>query len=271
MGRRACAAMVSLAVGTIGLVPVLAPSVGDAADGGPAGTGEPAATLEFAVTPKRLPPPGTRAETMTIGIEENATLTEGFPTGMTTATVGLDRSISLEPRGLPVCRWPGVEGGIQIASAGDECPHAVVGTVEGSLFFDYPENTPIRTFGKGKVYNGGVRRGVTYLLLEIPFGAPLSAALRLVVPVRPARHGRIGSEATITVPRIADGYGLLTSLRIEVGRTVSRQKGPAGYVIAECRDRKLVASLSVVLGGETQGEGQEVVRSCGARASASQK
>jgi hypothetical protein len=256
MGRRARALMVALAVGMVGMTAALVPAIGAAAGGEAPLTVlmpvEVPANLEFQVSPKRLPPDEPGPTRLTIGVEVNPTQTGEAPPGISEARIGLDRSVGFEPRGLPACRWPGVEGGIQIDSVGDECARAVIGRAEGSILFTFPDNAPITVPGKGTVYSGGVRRGGTALLVAIPFSNPLSGILRLVIPVRPVRDGQIGSVATIRVPKLGGGYGMLLDLHLELERR---------FVSARCRDGKLLATLGTVFTDGTEGSA-ESTRAC---------
>jgi hypothetical protein len=223
--------------------------------------GESAATLEFGLTPKVLPARGRQVAKLVIGVEEGGA--EGIPPGISGATFGIDRAIRLDPRGIRPCRSPVTEG-VQIDGAGaaeTDCRRSIVGRAEAKIMFAYPENTPITVTGHGIVYFAGDRLGRSELLVEIPFGNPLSANLDLIVPIRSVSEGGIGSDATVNVPEIAGGYGLLRSLRLELGRVYSRDGERVDYVDAECRRGKLRAALSVELGDGTEARG-ESIRAC---------
>lgn len=253
----------ALVVGVVGMVVALVPVAGIAAGGeGPiyAGVGEPAAEFDFGLSPKRLPSKETASATLKLKVEEVPPA--GTRRGIASATIGLDRSIHLEPHGLPVCRWPALEGGIQIDAAGpDECDRAVVGRAEAKVQFAFPESRPITVPSEGNVYNAGTRNGAIDLLFELPFSQPLNGSLRLLVPVRSVRRGRIGSEMTIKVPTITSGYGMLFELQFELGRTFVRHRERAAYVEAKCRGGKLAASMRAVLRDGTAGQ-EEFVRAC---------
>jgi hypothetical protein len=153
---------------------------------------------------------------------------------------------------------------VQVDSAGaaeTDCRRSIVGRAEAKIMLAYPENKPITVPGRGIVYFAGDRPGGSELLVAIPFGMPMSANLDLIVPIRSVSEGRIGSEATVNVPEIASGYGLLRSLRLELGRVYSRDGERVDYVDAECRRGKLRAALSVELGDGTEARG-ESIRAC---------
>jgi hypothetical protein len=223
--------------------------------------GESSATLEFGLTPKVLPAGGRQVAKLVLGVEEGGA--DGIPPGISMATFGIDRAIELDPSGLPPCRTSVTEG-VQIDAAGEtDCRRSIVGRVEAKIMFAYPENDPITITGRGIVYFAGNRPGGSDLLVEIPFGIPLSANLDLIVPIRSVSRGRIGSDATVRIPKIAEGYGLLGSLRLELGRVFSRDGERVDYVDAECRRDELRAALSVELGDRTEARG-ESTRVCAA-------
>jgi hypothetical protein len=217
--------------------------------------GEPVARFDFGVSPTALPSGSGGPATLRIGIEEEGS--DGIPPGIATATIGLERSIGLDARGLPICPW-----GVQIDAAGpDECDRTVVGCAEAVVEVAFPESTPIELHSQGTIFNGGFRHGATYLLVKLPFARPVAGTLDLIVPVRPVQGGRIGSEAAIKIPGIAGGNGHLTSLQLELGRSFVRHGEPTSYVTAECRNGKLVASASIALSGRSE-EQSEAIRAC---------
>jgi hypothetical protein len=252
MGGRTGAVVASFVVG----LAIVALGPAGAASGRETGVtlpieGESSATLEFGLTPKILPARGRQVAKLVIGVEEEA---NGFPLGISGATFGIDRAIQLDPLGLPPCRTPATEG-VQIDAAGaaeTDCRPSRVGRAEAEITFAYPENSPITIFGRGVVYFAGYRPGGSDLLVEIPFGMPLSANLDLIVPIRSVSEGRIGSDATVRVPELGGGYGVLRSLRLELGRVYARDGERVDYVDAECRRGELRAALSVELGGGTE-------------------
>jgi hypothetical protein len=269
VGHRVGAAMTALAVVAIGSTAALALTVVGAAGGETPVTvtagDESPASFSFGISPKLLTASDPGATKLQIHLEGRKFFGPGTPPGIKEAKIGLDRSIRFEPGTLPVCRWPAVESGVQIqAAAPEKCSGAVVGGVEATVMFAYPENTPIRIPVKGKIYSGGVRHGTTYLLVELPIGPILNGAVRLIVPVRPVGVGRIGSEATIRMPNLGEGAGRLLKLDFELKRGFDQNGERSGFVTAECRDGKLAATLAAVFTDGTQFT-EESVRACAPR------
>jgi hypothetical protein len=244
---------VGMALALVALVALLV-SVGSAEAGeSPAvsvGDGS-VASMEFAFAPKRLPARGAQIRKLVLGVEESDP--GGIPPGISQVTFGIDKGIQLGSPGLPTC--PSKKSRIQVdatASEEAECRRAVVGRAEAKILFAYPENDPITVISRGSIYNAGLRPGGGDLVIELPVGMPLSATLRLVVPVEAVSKGEGGSEIKVKFPKIAEGYGLLRSLRLEVGRSYPGAGGRVNFVDAGCRGGKLGATLNAALGDGTR-------------------
>jgi hypothetical protein len=264
MGRRVRATVVALAVGTIGLTAALAPAVGGAAGSEMPGTvavgNEAPAWFTFGISPTLLPAGDPGATELKLAVEESPSV--GIPPGIEEAKFGLDRSIRLERGDLPVCRRPGVNFP-QIESTGaDLCPQtAVIGHAEAAIEVAFPESRPLIDSTTGKVYIGGTRRGVPNLLVALPTADPIGGMVAVLVPVRPVRGGRIGSEMTFTAPTLLGGDGFFLNFQLELRRGFAEGGERTGYVTAECRDGKLTAQLDVTFTDGTQ-YAQESSRAC---------
>ena len=98
-------------------------------------------------------------------------------------------------------------------------------------------------------------------MVELSGGAPLSGTLQMLVPVRSIGQGRIGSGATVTMPKLSGGSGVFLSFNLELTRAFTRDGERLGYVTADCRDGKLKATSTMVF---TDGSrySQESIRAC---------
>jgi hypothetical protein len=263
MRRNARVRAATLALVMAGSGAVLAPALGSAAEGEAPPTvavGDGVAGLNFAVTPDRLPPEVRTPATLELGVE--AEPRAGIPLGLSTMTFDLDRSIGFEPRGLPVCSWPAVQYHLQVDAAGPgECPRAVVGHGEATIEFAFPESKPIKVPAPVKVYNGGIVGGALELLIEISVAQPFDGTIRLVAPIRQVRRGRVGSEATIEIPTLSGGAGMLLDFQLELGRSFRQEGRPAGFVTARCRHSKLAVALREVFTDGTAAA-EESIRAC---------
>lgn len=254
-----------LVAGTIGLVAALAPTAGLAAGGGAPVTVpivESPAWFDFGFSPKRLPRSEPGAAKLRFAFELAGSTLAVRP-GISSATIGLDKSIILDPRGLPTCPY-----GIQIDAAGPiDCSPARVGRSEATLEIALPEQPPVEIHAVGGVYKIGGHRGLGRLVAKLPFGPPLSSELGLILQLSRVREGRIGTEATIKIPELIGGNGQLVDLNLELSRTFKRNGEPVSFVTAECRDGKLTATMSAVLSDGTKAS-EESTRACSIRRAA---
>jgi hypothetical protein len=260
MVGRACAVVAAL--GLIGIVVVLGlgSPAADAAGGAAPVTvkveDEAPVDFSFGVAPKRLPTGEGGVTRLMLDLEETS-FQFGARPGLQMVTIGMDRSITMEPRGLPVCHRLGAEAGPRVAPVRfHACAGAVVGRVGGDVFLDYPEQNQVLVHGAGTIYRSVGKS----LLLEIPLGV-FNETVWLVADVRPSRRGKIGSEMTIQVPTINEGLGTLTRLDLNLGRTFARDGERIGYVEAGCHDGRLTASQSTRLTDGTA-DRSESLRAC---------
>ena len=79
--------------------------------------------------------------------------------------------------------------------------------------------------------------------------------------VRKVDDGRLGLEATSTIPRIADSYGSVLDFRITVKRHLENDGVKQSYVMAKCPDGNLDARLAVALADGTR-LGAHAIRTC---------
>src|ERR1700761_4494937 len=174
MGTRAGAIVAVAMAATIVAVAALAPAMSDAVGGETpvtvtVGFEEP--IFDFGISPTAL----SSTEPTAVGLKvnvENRSASDGGPP-LREVTVGLDRSIAFEPRGVPVCAWAaGSE--VQIDSTGrSECPRAVIGEGVVKVLVAFPEEAPILLSSHVRAYNGGERRGAQRVGVEAKMGQPI--------------------------------------------------------------------------------------------------
>ena len=222
--------------------------------------GEPPGSFNFGIAPTLLPPADPGAGRLDIDIEDQPSTTGQLPPPMSELTIGLDRSIQLEPLGLPICGWA-QHPRLQIENPMAGCSQAVIGRFVGEIVVAFPEEVPIHTPVSGKIYNGGRQHGAAIVGLRMLVSAPVLGALRLLMKVRSVHDGRIGSQMTVKIPEIVGGSGVLTRLDFELGRAFNRGGERAGYVNATCPDGKLLAAARATYVDGTSSE-VEATRAC---------
>jgi hypothetical protein len=250
---------------TLGMTAMFVSAPGSAAEDGapPVVTigDEPAAALDFGVTPHLLPEDRRVPVRLELGADVEGAA--GIPSGLATMTIAVDRSIEFEPGDLPVCRWPAVEYHLQVdAARSGECPRAVVGHGMARIEFAFPESEPIIVPAPVTVFNGGMADGALELLIEMRVTQPLDGTVRLLAPIRHSHRGWAGTEVTIEMPTLSGGAGMLLELQLELGRHFRDEGRSSAFVTARCRHGKVAASLSAAVTDGTSVVG-ESIRACG--------
>lgn len=153
---------------------------------------------------------------------------EGIPPALTELVFDLDRSFGFDLNSLSTCGSPR-----QVRA---KCRSSIVaeGTVEFLLSF--PENTPIPVESDLTLFKANTRDGVTTLYLHAYLPIPTPQAVVATVEVRKIREGRYGTRATISIPRIAEGYGAVTSFRLTIPKRTVVTGEPLSVANLRCAD-----------------------------------
>lgn len=171
-----------------------------------------------------------------------------------------DRNFAVEAADLHSCGKSEIEL-LRVEAARRVCRSSVVGTGIAHVEVEIPEAAPFVVELPLTIFNGGVRHGVTTMLIH-SFAARLGPGpILAAVKVRKVDDGRFGLEATSTIPKIADGYGSVLDFSITIGRHLESDGAKQDYVMAKCPDRHLDARLGVALTDGTKLVAN-VVRAC---------
>jgi hypothetical protein len=154
------------------------------------------------------------------------------PPALSELVFDADRSSAIDVRGLPTCssghrdiREPGPIKG---------CTDTIVGAGMISFDIQFPEEAPIPTKAKLVIYNGGVKAGVTTLHARAFLVRPITTAVVMTIRIEEIRESRFASRTTVTVPKIANGAGSLTSFSVKLGRTFTRDGKRVSLLTAKC-------------------------------------
>jgi hypothetical protein len=156
------------------------------------------------------------------------------------ANIGIDRSLSVDARGIPVCTAGQLENQTT-AGAEAACATAIVGSGSVSVEISLGGGAPIVAESRLLAFNGGVAGGTTSVLVHAYISTP--AAQALVVPITLTRlaKGGYGMRAQATIPKIAGGAGSLASFDLALRRLVATSAGKKhGYLLARCSDGNFV-------------------------------
>jgi hypothetical protein len=173
-------------------------------------------------------------------IDAKVSMEDGsHPPALEELILELDKNIAIDPIGLPTCRRRLLEDdnsqGAQL-----DCRDALVGTGQVEFEVASPEQAPFPLSSEVFAFNAGGTDGRVKLLLHAYLGAPVSAAVVIPVEVRKVSRGRYGLEAVAKVPKVAGGYGSITSLSLGLRRKFTYKGKQQSYLLAKCPDGQLV-------------------------------
>jgi hypothetical protein len=201
--------------------------------------------FNFAVSPKRLPVGAETPATLRLQVDESPNVDGSGWIGISAATIGLDKSISLNADSSPTCGRRLLEADFELEDrVPTRCKRAIVGRSEARVFDNPPEQIGLKDPASGTIYNGGTRGGVTHLIVELSFEPPGKVAFMTVL---------IGRGATTKIPQIDEGFGALFEFRLELNRE--------GFVTAECPTGKLSTTLAATFRDGTKAQ-TESIRAC---------
>jgi hypothetical protein len=184
------------------------------------------------------------------------------PPALQTAVIDFDRDGRLNTGGLASCS---VE---QVRNATPEqarriCPKAIVGTGRITGLITLPGEPPRPEGSALTIFNGPRQNGAATAILHAQTPPPVVQTFAISVPIE-RRRGAYGYRATIEVPPIADGLGVLTRVSAKIGRRYVFAGKKRSYVSARCRDGLLQAHGHFSFADGTIIDGS-VYRPCNAR------
>lgn len=157
----------------------------------------------------------------------------GKPQALTQAIVDFDRDGRLNAGGLPICP-PERVAAASTEEARDLCRGAIVGTgtVEALIYVGdsvLPASSPLT------IFNGPPSEGRPTVVLHARTTTPAVQTYAILVPIE-RRRGYFRYRATLDVPPIAGGLGVLTRIKVKVGRRFKVDGQRRSYVSAHCSD-----------------------------------
>lgn len=160
----------------------------------------------------------------------------GRPQTLTQAVIDFDRDGRLSAGGLPTCA-PELIAAATTEEARSLCRGAIVGTgtVEALVYFGasvYPASSPLT------IFNGPPSEGHPTVVLHARTTTPAIQTYAILVPIE-RRRGQYRYRATLDLPPIAGGLGVLTGVKVKIGRRFKVNGQPHSYVSARCSDNVL--------------------------------
>jgi hypothetical protein len=163
------------------------------------------------------------------------------PAALSEFVFDTDENSAIDVRGLATCSF--LQYRSRSANPGLDCGNAIVGKGTVTLDLHFPEEAPIPVKGKLTIYNGGAKAGVTTLnaVGDITLSSTTTITTRMKIRIERIREGRFASRAIVTVPKIANGYGSLTSFNARLERSFVRKGRRVSLLTAKCPGGRIYA------------------------------
>jgi hypothetical protein len=218
--------------------------------------------LNGGVTPKRLS--RSRLQPISLNASANLATTDGsHPPAARTVTIDFDRQGAIEAHGLATCRASALQSR-STRAAKRACPKAIVGKGSTTVQVAFPEQRPFSSTGPLVLFNGGVRHGVTTILIHAYVKVPAPTAIVTTVRVKKIHAGRYGTRAVAAIPRIAGGSGSVIRFSFRIHRTFRAHGHSRSYLAARCGNGRFYAHATIAFADGTRAAGT-IVRPCQAK------
>jgi len=173
------------------------------------------------------------------------TIDGSHPPALKRVVANFDRTIQVNARGLPACRRNALENRTTKA-AKLACRNSIVGSGKGEVEVEFPDQAPFTAKSPVTLFNGGVRRGTTLLLIHAYLAVPAPTSVVVPVKITRIRRGRYGIHADARIPRIAGGFGSVTHFQFIINRRFTFKRKKRSYLTASCPTGRYFAKARVL-------------------------
>jgi hypothetical protein len=175
--------------------------------------------------------------------------------------VETDKNGTINAKGMPEVCTIGKLVARETKAAEAACPNSIVGEGKTDVEVAFPEQPAITVHSKLVAFNGGVKGGVTTILIHAFLKNPVSAAVVTTVKVSKIHKGRFGTKAVASIPVIAGGSGSPVFFELNIKRKFTYKGKSQSYLLAKCPDGHINARGTAVFSDGAQLSG-ELVRPC---------
>jgi len=194
------------------------------------------------ITPRELP----KREMAPVELEISGriSMVDGTrPPALREAIFELDKNGSIDATGLTACGRRQIEGHMT-DPARAACREAIVGGGVARIQVGPPETEPTAHSARLTLFNGGIKAGVTKLLVHATIAMPEPVSVIATVKIEKAPRGRYGWTSTTKMPQLFEGLGSLVSFELRIGRRFVDEGTQRSYLTARCYDGKLAARMA---------------------------
>jgi len=190
-------------------------------------------------SPKRLPRHGLAPVSFhTSG--RISTVDGAHPPALSEVTLDVGKAGTIEAGKFPACSQGRLEA-TNTEQAKSACPSAIVGTGNGEVEVEFPEQRPFTASGPIILFNGGERNGKALLLIHAYVNVPAPTAIVTTVWTNREHKGPFRLHSVATIPVIAGGAGSVTFFSLKIDRK--------GYLTANCDNGHFSAHLEAKFRG----------------------
>jgi hypothetical protein len=198
---------------------------------------QPSISLRANVDPRALPKDVRAPVRLTLAGELESGAGGGTPV-LDELRLDLDRDLGFDPRPFSACGGATLD---RIGAHDDpdqvraKCRSSIV--AEGTIMFllAYPENTPIPVKSDLTLLMGKTRGGITTTYLHAYLPIPRPTAVVAKAELKKIRDSRYGTRAIISIPKLASGYGEVTSFQLTIPRHTLATGEPHSTASLRCK------------------------------------
>jgi hypothetical protein len=207
------------------LVAALAVAGSGIAESGEAASEDVEVQFDSSFAPKRLP--RERSVLIALSLWGRITAPErSHPPAMSQLSVDAE-GMEFKNGNRPPCHLPGRGSRLDVAGVRKACRSAILGRGRIEVEVAFPDQRPVSVRSELLVLNGATDSGVAaFVFGYLP--APVTGQVLIPMRVRKPAMDRHGIHVAAAVPKIANGYGSTTYLRIDFKRGVFQARCPHG-------------------------------------------
>ena len=166
------------------------------------------------------------------------TLDGTHPPALKEVVLETDKNGAFDVKGYPSCPAGKLQA-TTTAQAEKNCPTSIIGEGQTEIQILFEESKQIPVYSKLLVFNGGVRGGVTTLLIHAYITFPVPAAVVTTVKISKIHKGQFGLRSVALIPKIAGGTGSVTQFYLEIKKTL-HYKGKTFHILTlKCPNGKV--------------------------------
>jgi hypothetical protein len=162
-----------------------------------------------------------------------------------------DKSGAINTKGYPVCKGSKLQA-TDTAHAMKACGKALIGTGTTNIEILFEESKKINAHSPLRMFNGGVKGGVTTLYIHAYITKPVPSAVVTTITIKKIHKGPFGLLSIAKIPKIAGGNGSVKDFKLTVNKKFTFHHKRFSVLTAKCPTGKLQAHGTAVFSDGTR-------------------